>query len=152
MYDPNNSDSRGPADEASARPQTYTQPVVSSAHPDEQQQEAAEAQNPYTPDPGTFTAPDQRQPQQGYYGPGVPPTGPGGTYAPAALGRRGGVGRAVIITLILAILLGALLFAAGWQFGRGSTTGTLQAPSSNNTQVVTSAQQAREAAIAKVRP
>lgn len=75
--------------------------------------------------------------------------------------RRGGAGRAVALTLVLAIILGALLFGAGWEFGRGTAstssgtaalqTSTGSAPTvpalgSNNTDAV------REAVVAKVKP
>lgn len=77
--------------------------------------------------------------------------------------RRGGAGRAVAITLALAIILGALLFGAGWEFGRGASTAststgstalqtntgaapTVPALSGNNIDAV------REAVVAKVRP
>jgi S1-C subfamily serine protease len=76
-------------------------------------------------------------------------------------------GRAVVVTMLLALLFGIVVFAAGYEFGRGSyipaatssnaaTTATLQAPAnpqatvpplgSNNIEAV------REAVIAKVRP
>ncbi|WP_081838879.1 S1C family serine protease [Thermogemmatispora carboxidivorans] len=84
--------------------------------------------------------------------------GAGGPLTPAAPPpRRGSSFRAVVITLVLAAIFGGLLFAAGWQFGNanGVASATLQTGSSNSTtsaKVVTTAEQAREAAIAKVQP
>ncbi|MBX5451676.1 S1C family serine protease, partial [Thermogemmatispora sp.] len=83
--------------------------------------------------------------------------GPGGPVTPAAPPRRGSAFRAVVITLILAVLFGGLMFAAGWQFGNanGVSSATLQTgsnSSSSTTKVVTTDEQAREAAIAKVQP
>nr|BBH92789.1 hypothetical protein KTA_09880 [Thermogemmatispora argillosa] len=76
---------------------------------------------------------------------------------PPAPPRRGSTLRAVVITLILAVLFGGLMFAAGWQFGNanGVSSATLQTGSSSSnttTKVVTTDEQAREAAIAKVQP
>lgn len=81
---------------------------------------------------------------------------------PATPPRRtsGGLrtGTAIVLTLLLAVVFGLLLFAAGWQFGRSTAanTGTLQtgtAPTAtvpaltgNNIEAV------REAVIARVRP
>ncbi len=47
-------------------------------------------------------------------------------------GSGSGAGRAVILTMLLALLFGAVVFAAGWEFGRGSgaTTNTPAASSS----------------------
>lgn len=84
---------------------------------------------------------------------------------PPTRGSR--TGRAVVVTMLLALLFGIVVFAAGYEFGRGSyvpaatsshgaTTATLQPPAnpqatvpplaSNNIEAV------REAVIAKVRP
>ncbi|GER83282.1 serine protease [Thermogemmatispora aurantia] len=76
---------------------------------------------------------------------------------PASPPRRGSSFRAVLITLVLAVVFGGLLFAAGWEFGNanGVASATLQTGSSNSaptTKVVTTDEQAREAAIAKVQP
>lgn len=76
---------------------------------------------------------------------------------------RARTGRTVAITLLLAVLFGALLFGAGWEFGHGSTSsgtgssiGTLQ-PSTNPQPTVpalsnSNLQTVREAVIAKVQP
>ena len=78
-------------------------------------------------------------------------------------GSRGRTGRTVALTLLLAIIFGALLFGAGWEFGRtavtnptNSSVGALQ-PSSNNAPTVpaltgTNIDTVREAVVAKVRP
>ncbi|WP_084659030.1 S1C family serine protease [Thermogemmatispora onikobensis] len=132
--------------------------------------------NPHAEDEAGMSGPyDQQQTVAAHYrpsenatgtgGPGGPaiPTGSpyygaGGPLTPAAPPpRRGSSLRAVLITLVLAIVFGGLLFAAGWQFGNanGVASATLQTGSSNNTtsaKVVTTAEQAREAAIAKVQP
>jgi S1-C subfamily serine protease len=75
---------------------------------------------------------------------------------PVAPRRRGSTFRAVIITLLLALLFGGLMFAAGWQFGNanGVASATLQTGTTTGgtATVVTSDEQAREAAIAKVAP
>jgi S1-C subfamily serine protease len=76
---------------------------------------------------------------------------------------RSRTGRTVAITLLLAVLFGALLFGAGWEFGHSSTSsgtgssiGTLQ-PSTNPQPTVpaltnNNLQSVREAVIAKVQP
>jgi S1-C subfamily serine protease len=91
---------------------------------------------------------------------GTPPLPPGGAYpggmpvVPAAPRRRSTF-KAVVITLVLAVLFGGLMFAAGWEFGNanGASSATLQTgTSAPTTRVVTTAEQAREAAIARVQP
>ncbi len=80
-------------------------------------------------------------------------------------GRSGGrsrTGRAVALTLLLAIVFGALLFGAGWEFGRNTATvssptvASLQ-PGSNTgpaipTLTSTNLDTVREAVVAKVSP
>src|SRR5947209_10162219 len=78
--------------------------------------------------------------------------------------RRSRTGRAVVVTMLLALLFGIVVFAAGFEFGRGN--GALVAPNSNVTtlQPGTNPQPTippltgnnieaiREAVIAKIRP
>ncbi len=80
--------------------------------------------------------------------------------AAAAPLRPARTGRTVLLTLLLAVLFGGLLFGAGWEFGRGtgSTVGTLQPGTSPQPTVpaITSngsnIEAVREAVIAKVQP
>ena len=74
--------------------------------------------------------------------------------------RPSRTGRTVLLTLLLAVLFGGLLFGAGWEFGRGtgSSVGTLQ-PGTNPQPTIppvsssgSNIQSVREAVIAKVRP
>lgn len=119
---------------------------------------------PYPQQPAILPGPDQ-YPQQptvlpgpDYYNQGVVPPVPSG---PAPKRRASGAGRAVMLTLLLAVLFGGLLFGAGWQFGRGSVATTPTAPAlqsgsapastvlplnGNNIEAV------RESVIANVRP
>lgn len=73
---------------------------------------------------------------------------------------RSRTGRAVITTMLLALLFGAVVFAAGWQFGHGSATTTApalqQGSSSQQTTIPplsgNSIEAVREAVIANVTP
>ncbi|MHB8595876.1 MAG: S1C family serine protease [Ktedonobacteraceae bacterium] len=109
-------------------------------------------------DTGT-TAGQYQQPGNGFMPPPV--------YPPNQNNRSTGgsrVGRTVLLTLLLAIILGALLFGAGWEFGRtatvtnptNSSVGALQ-PGSNTAPTVPALTGAnvdtvREAVVAKVSP
>ncbi|MBX5455519.1 MAG: trypsin-like peptidase domain-containing protein [Thermogemmatispora sp.] len=131
--------------------------------------------NPHAEDEAGMTDPYNQQVVAAQYrpsegaagtgGPGDPAMSAGSPYyggggplmPPASPPRRGSSFRAVLITLVLAVVLGGLLFAAGWQFGNanGVASATLQTGSSSSTtttKVVTTDEQAREAAIAKVQP
>ena len=103
------------------------------------------------------TAGQYQQPGNGF----MPPPSP--VYANNNR-RTGGsrTGRVVVLTLLLAIVFGALLFGAGWEFGRNATTvtsptvGALQ-PGSNTAPTVppltsTNLDTVREAVVAKVSP
>jgi S1-C subfamily serine protease len=121
--------------------------------------------NPHAEDEAGMTDPYNQQVVAAQYHPGESAAGTGSPYyggggplvPPASPPRRGSSFRAVLITLVLAVVFGGLLFAAGWQFGNanGVASATLQTGSSNSaptTKVVTTDEQAREAAIAKVQP
>ncbi|WP_112432877.1 S1C family serine protease [Thermogemmatispora tikiterensis] len=121
--------------------------------------------NPHAEDEAGMTDPYNQQlvaaqyhPSESAAGTGSPYYGGGGPLVPpASPPRRGSSFRAVLITLVLAVVFGGLLFAAGWQFGNanGVASATLQTGNSNSattTKVVTTDEQAREAAIAKVQP
>ncbi|MBE3567717.1 MAG: trypsin-like peptidase domain-containing protein [Thermogemmatispora sp.] len=121
--------------------------------------------NPHAEDEAGMTDPYNQQVVAAQYHPGESAAGTGGPYyggggplvPPASPPRRGSSFRAVLITLVLAVVFGGLLFAAGWEFGNanGVASATLQTGSSNSaptTKVVTTDEQAREAAIAKVQP
>ncbi|WP_376793777.1 S1C family serine protease [Thermogemmatispora sp.] len=135
MYNPHAEDEAGMAD-------PHDQQTV--AYPYHPGGTAAGTGGPGGPsDPGLLAS----SPYYGAGGPVMPPTAP----------RRGSSWRAVVITLVLAVLFGGLLFGAGWQFGNahGVSSATLETGSSTTTtttKVVTTAEQAREAAIAKVQP
>jgi S1-C subfamily serine protease len=63
----------------------------------------------------------------------------------------------LLLTLLLAVVFGTVLFAAGWEFGRGSastltTTATQSSTTSSTTTVQSTTEAQREAVIAKVRP
>ncbi len=107
-----------------------------------------------------------QQPGNGFMSPPAYPPSSNNPNYPATNnpGSRGRTGRAVALTLLLAIIFGALLFGAGWEFGRtatvtnspNSSVGALQ-PSSNNAPTVpaltgTNIDTVREAVVAKVRP
>lgn len=120
---------------------------------------AGNVDNVNTVDDTDTTAGQYQQPGNAF----MPPP----TYPPNQNNRPTGgshVGRTVLLTLLLAIVLGALLFGAGWEFGRGaavtntnnSSVGTLQ-PGSNTAPTVpaltgTNIDSVRVAVVAKVRP
>lgn len=112
-------------------------------------------------DTGT-TAGQYQQPGNGFMPPPTYPTYP--TYQNNRPTGGGRVGRAVLLTLLLSIVLGALLFGAGWEFGRtatvtnptSSSVGALQ-PGSNTAPTIpaltgTNMDSVRVAVVAKVRP
>lgn len=79
--------------------------------------------------------------------------------------RRMGTGGIIVLTLLLATIFGGLLFAAGWEFGHGSSTAVITPGSSSGLQSGNNSAQptvpaltgnnietVREAAINKVRP
>ena len=105
------------------------------------------------------TAGQYQQPGNGFMPPPTYPTNQNNR--PRGGGRTG---RAVALTLLLAIVFGALLFGAGWEFGRGaavtnptnSSVGALQ-PGSNTAPTVpaltgTNIDSVRVAVVAKMRP
>ncbi len=116
-----------------------------------------EPTEPQTPsEPGNFRA-NAYMPNQM---PGQMPPGQG-------FNRRGGsgTGRAVVLTMLLALLFGAVVFAAGWEFGRGNVATTPSPAASSSLQTGSSQpvapipalgsnniESVREAVIANVRP
>ncbi|HLX40020.1 MAG TPA: hypothetical protein VKR42_05780, partial [Ktedonobacteraceae bacterium] len=112
-------------------------------------------------DTGT-TAGQYQQPGNGFMPPPVYASYP--SYPNTRRNGGGRTGRAVLLTLLLAIVLGALLFGAGWEYGRtatvanptSSSAGALQQGSNTAPTVPaltgSNVDTVREAVVAKVRP
>jgi S1-C subfamily serine protease len=98
--------------------------------------------------------------------PQIPPASPlPGTSQPPMRPRPRGsrTWLAVLATMVVALLFGVVVFAAGWEFGRGSASGTIPGPSSLQQQGATppatipplssnNIEAVREAVIANVEP
>ena len=101
---------------------------------------------------------DASQPFSYPSGPPPEPTPPISPMPPTPPQKRSGrTGTIVMITLVIAIIFGLGLFAAGWEFASTSTSKNTSTPSnttatSSSTNSANSVQTQQEAAIAKIEP
>ncbi len=104
-------------------PEDYQQNAGNAATPEPSTQDQAPAAAPDNYNQNTVNAPTQ-----GYYGGGMQNVPPNGPVRPSRGPRTGAI---IALAVVLLIVLGIGLFA-GWEFGRGGSTGLVSPPSSSS--------------------